>query len=136
VIGRPVDVAEAADGTLYVSDDYAGVVYRVGRDTPRAAAPAAEAPAPRDGPAAGAAHGAAGDPTRGAALYEAHACYGCHETGRAEAGVLPVPLEDLGERYDAAALADFFLAPTPPMPAFPFSDAERRDLAAHLLASD
>jgi glucose/arabinose dehydrogenase len=29
VIGRPVDVAEAADGTIYVSDDYASSVYWV-----------------------------------------------------------------------------------------------------------
>lgn len=29
IIGRPVDIAEAGDGTLYVSDDYAGVIYRV-----------------------------------------------------------------------------------------------------------
>ncbi len=29
VIGRPVDVAEGPDGALYVSDDYAGAVYRV-----------------------------------------------------------------------------------------------------------
>ncbi|MBM4191789.1 MAG: sorbosone dehydrogenase family protein [Gammaproteobacteria bacterium] len=29
LIGRPVDVAEGPDGSLYVSDDYAGVVYRV-----------------------------------------------------------------------------------------------------------
>jgi len=29
VIGRPVDVTEGPDGTIYLSDDYAGVVYRV-----------------------------------------------------------------------------------------------------------
>ena len=29
VIGRPVDVAEGADGTIYVSDDYASSVYWV-----------------------------------------------------------------------------------------------------------
>ena len=29
LIGRPVDVAEADDGSIYVSDDYAGVIYRV-----------------------------------------------------------------------------------------------------------
>ena len=29
VIGRPVDVVEALDGSLFVSDDYGGVVYRV-----------------------------------------------------------------------------------------------------------
>ena len=29
VIGRPVDVAEGPDGAFYISDDYAGSVYRV-----------------------------------------------------------------------------------------------------------
>ena len=29
VIGRPVDVAEGADGAIYISDDYAGAIYRV-----------------------------------------------------------------------------------------------------------
>jgi len=29
VIGRPVDTIETADGTIYVSDDFAGVIYRV-----------------------------------------------------------------------------------------------------------
>ena len=29
VIGRPVDVAEGPDGAFYVSDDYAGAVYRI-----------------------------------------------------------------------------------------------------------
>ncbi|MEX1203167.1 MAG: PQQ-dependent sugar dehydrogenase [Ferruginibacter sp.] len=29
VLGRPVDVAEMADGSLLISDDYAGVIYRV-----------------------------------------------------------------------------------------------------------
>lgn len=31
VIGRPVDVAEAPDGTLYISDDYADAIYKVVR---------------------------------------------------------------------------------------------------------
>lgn len=34
VIGRPVDVAEGPDGAFYVSDDYAGVIYRVERVQP------------------------------------------------------------------------------------------------------
>ena len=29
VIGRPAELAEAADGTIYVSDDYANAVYRI-----------------------------------------------------------------------------------------------------------
>lgn len=32
VIGRPVDVAEGPDGAIYISDDYAGAVYRVSYD--------------------------------------------------------------------------------------------------------
>jgi glucose/arabinose dehydrogenase len=32
VIGRPVDVAEGPDGAFYVSDDYAGAIYRVAAD--------------------------------------------------------------------------------------------------------
>ena len=35
VIGRPVDVAEGPDGALYVSDDFAGAVYRVAYQEPR-----------------------------------------------------------------------------------------------------
>ena len=30
VIGRPVDAAQGPDGSIYISDDYAGVIYRVG----------------------------------------------------------------------------------------------------------
>jgi glucose/arabinose dehydrogenase len=29
VIGRPVDIVEADDGTIFVSDDFAGVIYRL-----------------------------------------------------------------------------------------------------------
>jgi glucose/arabinose dehydrogenase len=34
LIGRPVDVLESPDGEVYVSDDYAGVVYRVSPPRP------------------------------------------------------------------------------------------------------
>ena len=58
----------------------------------------------------------------------------CHEPERAQAGVVAKPLGALRDRYDVAGLVEFLAAPTPPMPAFPLSDAERRDLAIHLLA--
>lgn len=35
VIGRPADVVEAVDGGIYVSDDHAGVIYRVTFDGPK-----------------------------------------------------------------------------------------------------
>ena len=31
-LGRPVDVAQLPDGSLLVSDDYAGAVYRIWYD--------------------------------------------------------------------------------------------------------
>jgi glucose/arabinose dehydrogenase len=34
VIGRPVDVREGRDGALYVSDDYAGAIYRIWYEGP------------------------------------------------------------------------------------------------------
>jgi hypothetical protein len=37
--------------------------------------------------------------------------------------------------YDLDGLTDFFLTPTPPMPAFPLSPEERRDLAVHVLST-
>lgn len=38
VTGRPVDVAEDADGAIYISDDYAGAIYRVFYEASAAAA--------------------------------------------------------------------------------------------------
>lgn len=34
VIGRPVDVAEGPDGAIYISDDYAGVIWRASAERP------------------------------------------------------------------------------------------------------
>jgi hypothetical protein len=128
VIGRPVDVAEASDGTIYISDDYAGAIYRV--DLGDASAPVT----PREPSRATETRpGAAGRPAEGASLWQEHACARCHDAARAEPGVVSVPLSALATRYDAAGLSDFLAAPTPPMPLFPLDEAERRDLAAFLL---
>jgi cytochrome c553 len=137
VIGRPVDVAEGPDGAVYVSDDYAGVVYRISPGEPArasaasaTAAGAARAADPlRDMPPAERAAAA----QRGRALYAAHACASCHDPERVAAGVQPVPLAGLSSRYGVDDLSVFLAAPTPPMPAFPLSEQERRDLAVSLL---
>ena len=39
VTGRPVDVAEGPDGAIYVSDDYAGAIFRVTRSGQAACRP-------------------------------------------------------------------------------------------------
>lgn len=134
VMGRPVDVAQGPDGALYVSDDYAGAVYRIAYGEATRAERARRGPARRGDPLASippAERQAAA--ARGDALYARHGCAGCHGSDRAAAGVRPVPLAGLGSRYDVDALSAFLASPTPPMPAFPLSEAERRDLAVSLL---
>ena len=128
VIGRPVDVAEGPDGTIYVSDDYAGSIYWLRAD---ASATGGIAPAARRAPAPASA--ALGDVEVGASLWSQHACATCHVAEEATPGVVPVPLETLSARFNEETLAAFLAAPTPPMPVFPLDEAQRRDLAAHLL---
>jgi mono/diheme cytochrome c family protein len=65
----------------------------------------------------------------GSALFEQLPCGECHDPGAAT----PVPLDGLAQKYDPASLADYFLAPTPPMPKYPLSDQERLELAHYLL---
>jgi glucose/arabinose dehydrogenase len=140
VIGRPVDVVQGPDAAVYVSDDYAGVVYRVSPGGSRApGAPPSPAPAPGrlgldplEGLAGGEREAAI---ERGRALYEAHACFRCHEAERAGAGVVARPLAGLAARYGVDDLAAFLLAPTPPMPALALGERERRDLSVFLLAT-
>ena len=134
VIGRPVDVVEAADGSIFVSDDYAGAIYRlVPAQDAHSTLPMGTAPgtvASRPDPLAGIdAQQRAAANRSGSALMKRYACIGCHS-----AGTVPGDkLQTLAERYTLAQLADYFLLPTAPMPIFPLSTAERRDLAIHLL---
>ncbi|MDX2169261.1 MAG: c-type cytochrome, partial [Deltaproteobacteria bacterium] len=71
---------------------------------------------------------------RGAALWNASGCAACHVAGQA-AGAAYKPLEALAARYTIDALVTFLRAPQPPMPIYPFSDEQRRDLAIYLLAT-
>ncbi len=140
VSGRPVAIAEAPNsGIIYVSDDYAGAIYAIRRKGARPAGPplaasqtaataASEAPL---GPLAPAELAAARE--RGAALFAEHPCASCHDPAQAASGVVAKPLAELGRRYDAASLAAFLAAPTPPMPDFGLDPAARRDLAEYLL---
>ncbi|MCP4243694.1 MAG: sorbosone dehydrogenase family protein [bacterium] len=130
VMGRPVDVAEGPEGSFYVSDDYAGAVYRVFPEGGARATPSTAARTNAGGPAAP----ALGDPSRGETLYEALACAGCHEPAADAPGAVVISLDAVAARYDEQTLAAFLAAPTPPMPAVEQPEAGRRDLAAYLLS--
>lgn len=134
VIGRPVDVAQGPDGAFYVSDDYAGLIYRVAPGAPAQSAPAASNQAPRDERLE-----ALNETQRqalaaqGEALYRRYRCGGCHEPGQVGSFRQVRPLEHLDERYTVESLQAFLRTPTPPMPVFPLSDSEREAVAVYLL---
>ena len=135
-IGRPVDVAQGADGAIYVSDDYGGAVFRIAAGTRavRSESPTQGVAAPE--PAIDVA--ARFDPAavaRGRMLWEGNRCIQCHDPATM-AGVAPKTtkkLEHLTARYDMSKMVTYLRAPQPPMPLFEMTDPERRDLAAYVL---
>jgi glucose/arabinose dehydrogenase len=137
VIGRPVDVAEGPDGAFYVSDDYAGSIYRVALGpAPQPEPTTAGSAAPAANPLSALSEAEiAQDNAQGAALFERYGCAGCHVPERAEKGIVAKPLAGLAQRYTVPRLEAFLAAPTPPMPVFPLSESDRRALAVHLLAT-
>ena len=91
VHGRPVDALPGPDGAVYVSDDYAGAIYRVTWDAARAAPGPVFVP-PRGEPAGkpvvvdhapalerlAPAERADATLAAGAALFDRHGCAACH----------------------------------------------------------
>lgn len=127
VHGRPVAIAEDSSGNIYVSDDYAGAVYRVSNgDAGEAPAPARRKPrmqAPNKPLAID-----SGAARRGEELYRRHNCSRCHGQ--------QLPLRNLAKRYNLRSLADYFDTPTPPMPNYDFSGTEKRALAHYLMSRE
>ncbi len=134
--GRPVDVAQGPDGAFYVSDDYAGAIYRI-------AYGAEEAARARPMPAPDTSRLDAEPPAwleqadlpalakRGRVLYAKHGCAACHEQGDNAKR-----LDDLDQRLGYRAVIDALEAPQSPMPVYPFSREEQRALAVFLLAPE
>lgn len=131
VIGRPVDLETASDGTLYLSDDFSGTIYRISYGEEHASQMVTAA-APRSDPLAGlsAEERQAGD-LAGAERWNQAACGQCHLPGGATEAFRP--LVGLAARYDIDGLVALLRTPQPPMPIFEFDDVQRRELAIHLL---
>jgi glucose/arabinose dehydrogenase len=136
VIGRPAEIAEGADGAIYVSDDYADVVYKItsgGTTSVEAGTVAAVAKTEStDTPAD--AHDAADRAVlivRGATLFGQMGCQECHVLS-GSAGDGRVALDGVAAKYDRDALTRYLSMPKPPMP--PVGEDEARNaLAAFLL---
>ena len=141
VVGRPVDIAEGPDGALYISDDYAGAIYRVAYGE---AAAADEQPAvvPTPVPQTDSGLQALSPAERaqlsawGEAVYDRYPCRSCHDPRTASGLHRALVLKKLSSRYTLAQLQNFFTAPTPPMPLIPLDARERRALAVYLLTRD
>ena len=150
VSGRPVDIAQAADGTIYISDDFSGSIFKVAVGSQPARRPSmstamsgpmpgvmsAAMPSPRANSGAGSA--AAGDPAaiaRGENAWNQNRCIQCHDpkTMSQAAPKTTKVLEHLQAKYDVSRLVTYLKAPQPPMPLFELSEQERRDLALYVL---
>nr|ART36946.1 putative D117 [uncultured bacterium] len=151
VLGRPVDTTEGPDGAIYVSDDYAGVIYRVsyGAATPSPTEPAMPAPERTTPPAAPAPETVAPQPKaeqepensgetpparevlRGEALFDTAGCRSCHGGDRPLA-----PLKDIVARYNREDIARLLATPPAAMPSFgQLKEDERLAIAAYVLAT-
>jgi glucose/arabinose dehydrogenase len=127
IVGRPVDISSDGNGGFFVSDDYAGVIYRVSYG--RGAAPASTAVAPRADDTVAPQLTEPALVAAGAEVYRRFPCADCHGSTT----LTPVPLNQLHERYDLDTLAEYFLTPTPPMPQFDLNREQREQLAHYLI---
>ncbi len=128
VIGRPVDTSQGPDGAIYVSDDYAGVIYRVSYGATASGAKPAAPPAPAEAAAAPRDEAAI---TRGEQLFSSAGCAGCHGGDKPA-----VVLKALSARYKTGDVVALLTTPPANMPPFPqLKDEEKRDLAAYVLAT-
>lgn len=132
VVGRPVGLAVGHDGALYVSDDYTGSVYRVAYGEGQVGGLAAPRVSERGDPLAGVSpEERSRAAAAGSKLWDEGDCARCHVRG--EAGSQPRVLKDLRARFDLADLERFLATPQPPMPLYPFTKEQRRDVAIYLL---
>lgn len=137
ISGRPVDVAQGPDGAIYISDDYAGAIYRVSygqssdKNASGAALPAVISRLDTQPPGWLAEADTPAMALRGAELYQQYGCNSCHEQG-----ANPKRLTGLSQRLGYQAVIEVLEAPQSPMPLFPLSTTERRELAVFLLSGD
>jgi len=131
VVGRPAEVTEGPDGAIYISDDYASVIYRVAYGE----AQELQLAVPMNPYNSVDTLSSLGEEqqlilaSEGAELYQAYQCVACH----ADNGSSLKKLENLGERYNLETIAEYIRRPNSPMPIYPFTEAQRRSLGVYLI---
>ncbi|MBL4682404.1 MAG: PQQ-dependent sugar dehydrogenase [Pseudomonadales bacterium] len=131
VVGRPAEVAEGPDGAIYISDDYASVIYRVAYGE----AQKLQLAVPMNPYNSVDTLSSLGEEqqlilaSEGAELYQAYQCVACH----ADNGSSLKKLENLGERYNLETIAEYIRRPNSPMPIYPLTEAQRRSLGVYLI---
>lgn len=134
VIGRPVDVAQGPDGAVYISDDYAGVIYRIAYGEPEQAITATDLS--KSEPFVLSQPDWLTDANRpaliaqGKALYEQYNCEGCHVSSGA---IGRMNLSTLDQRLQYHEVIESLTNPRAPMPAYPLSDYDKQALATFLI---
>jgi glucose/arabinose dehydrogenase len=142
VIGRPVDITQGNDGAIYISDDYAGAIYRLVYDgnanninsaTTDAASsrPTTAAPITLTTPAW------LNDDNRellyqrGKAIVQQRPCARCHQRASNNSHL---DLATIGQRRQYQEIIDRLVQPTPPMPNYNFNAQDQKALAVYLVA--
>jgi len=135
IIGRPVDVAQGPDGSVYVTDDYAGAVYRVTYEgaaaNSDALAMAVQSKLDQVPPAWLEGADLPGMAKRGEQLYQRYNCHSCHGEQEGQ-----VSFSGLSQRLGYRAVIAAMEQPQANMPLFPLSDEQRREIAVYLLAGN
>jgi glucose/arabinose dehydrogenase len=135
VIGRPAEVTQGPDGAFYISDDYVGAVYRVAYGEGQGAEVAVAAVKNRydvEQSLAGYSLDQRKDLlNQGQVLFQQYECLTCHNAVDEDKKAL----QDIGEKYDIAALTTFLNKPAPPMPVFPLSENDKEALSVYLIES-
>ncbi len=135
ISGRPVDVIQGQDGSVYISDDYAGAIYRVvytgDKGTSINLGDARAAPESTEQAAWLAGADLTALASEGQQLYLENNCAECHEAGEGA-----VSLEGLNTRLNHVQVIDKLKSPQAPMPIYPFSEAQYQALSVYLLRSE
>ncbi len=134
ILGRPVDVLQGPDGAVYVSDDYAGAVYRISRENIESQVNIELSSIDRldkQPPPWLAGSDLTVMAAEGARLYQQYNCASCHEsTGTT------VSLQSLNERLGYTAVMESLREPRAPMPLFPLTELQQKQLAVYLLQAN